>query len=1182
MDDLATLGFVVKDDGLRKGERALDKFARKGEAAEKRVSRASVRMSSGFMSLSKSINVAGAAMAALGLGLSVYQLVTVTREFNVLDAQLKTATGSAKNAEEAFKWIQDFAANTPYDLAQVTGAFVQLKNLGLDPSEKALQSYGNTAAAMGKSLNQFIEAVADASTGEFERLKEFGIKASSEGDKVKLTFRGVTTEIGKNSQEIESYLMRLGEVEFAGAMEERTKTLDGAISNLADTWDSLFLTVSSKGVGSVIEDSVRTATDGIQLLIDTINAGVIEHVADTISLPFERFTNSVSTSFNFLSGFIGETTDGWWESFKSFYLNVQTGMLFLPETIATMIERVGLNMSALADVAKIYGGMFVDLLAENFNKVVDIGTIYTRKLVSVLNPMASEYNLMQNLTDTSLHYNDSIAQIVKSATERAGVVTSALDKETSAIKQSLQASKDDFKSRMIMTSSLIDIYKKRVAEESEGRGGASGLKITNSDVAIQSAYTKEYQRWIQSVNDAANPIEVLEEEIRSLWEAMLDGDITMDVGRKRISQLQEQIESIKPPEFDLFSGITNGASEALKSVQGLSAQGSKEYKKLGIAIQAISAAQAIYNVLNQGSGDPYSAFPRMAAMASAMASLGFSVAGAFGGSVDDGGNLQEIQANQGLNQWGEKAESISDSVSMIESATGDLVGINSDMLKALKNLQVSLGGASNIIARDITTPQVNQSGLVPDLSKGMESYLKLTPLSLISKPLGNLFGSLFGGSSKVTNEGINIVGGTIESLINDVVVQSFQTVSYKKWRFGSRKTKTVTQDISNQVGAQFELVFESLAQSVLTGATALGVNEKAASDSISRFVVGTINLSLKGLSADQKSQAIENAFSQIFNNLTVAVVPWITKLQKAGEELGTTLSRIATEVAIADLMASQFGINFGDKLANPEMYATAIDGLTELAGGVEALGKSTSSFIENFAPEATKIDILNKSLTDSFKAVGLELPSTSKAMWDLMGTLDGTTEEGRKQIATLLNLQDSASDYFKLLDKQNDSYVKLADSLASAAMSMYDLDQAAKTVTLDNALAAARGGDFTLAKELKTGQLAPSAGDFSSLAEYELAKASTANKMLELAGLAESQTDVQSEQLNVLREINQAIRTNYNMPPSSTNETKKQMEKQSRDFEELKFASVSNAKTNAKMASDINSILNVGIPTYEG
>ena len=50
------------------------------------------------------------------------------------------------------------------------------------------------------------EAVADAAVGEFERLKEFGIKAKSEGDKVTFLFKGVSTTVGKNAAEIETFL----------------------------------------------------------------------------------------------------------------------------------------------------------------------------------------------------------------------------------------------------------------------------------------------------------------------------------------------------------------------------------------------------------------------------------------------------------------------------------------------------------------------------------------------------------------------------------------------------------------------------------------------------------------------------------------------------------------------------------------------------------------------------------------------------------------------------------------------------------------------------------------------------------------------------------------------------------------------------------------------------------------
>lgn len=161
--------------------------------------------------------------------------VKTAAEMETIRTSLVTATGSVENAEKAFAGLQKFAATTPFALQEVSTAFIKLKNLGLDPSEAALTSYGNTAGAMGKSLNQMIEAVADATTGEFERLKEFGIKSKSEGNKVTFTFRGVSTTVKKNATEIEKYLRNLGDVQFAGGMERQAATIAGAFSNLQDS-----------------------------------------------------------------------------------------------------------------------------------------------------------------------------------------------------------------------------------------------------------------------------------------------------------------------------------------------------------------------------------------------------------------------------------------------------------------------------------------------------------------------------------------------------------------------------------------------------------------------------------------------------------------------------------------------------------------------------------------------------------------------------------------------------------------------------------------------------------------------------------------------------------------------------------------------------------------------------------
>lgn len=234
------------------------------DAAKAKTLQAKTAADSWTASLGKVAPLVAAAFSGAAITGFLGKVVSVQREFDVLNSSLKTVTGSSAAAEREMAWLKDFAKETPFGLAQATQGFVKMKALGLDPTRAALTSFGNTASAMGKDLNQMIEAVADASTGEFERLKEFGIKAKKEGDNVSLTFQGVTTTIGNSAREITKYLEDIGNTSFGGAMEERAKTLDGTIAALGDTWDELFRTVSTNNVGGLIFDSVTLANGALE------------------------------------------------------------------------------------------------------------------------------------------------------------------------------------------------------------------------------------------------------------------------------------------------------------------------------------------------------------------------------------------------------------------------------------------------------------------------------------------------------------------------------------------------------------------------------------------------------------------------------------------------------------------------------------------------------------------------------------------------------------------------------------------------------------------------------------------------------------------------------------------------------------------------------------------------------
>jgi len=184
--------------------------------------------------------------------------------------------GNQKEAKAAFDAINKFAAKTPYGLEEVMTGFIKLKNMGLDPSEQALTAYGNTASAMGKSLNDMVEAVADAATGEFERLKEFGIKAKSEGENVTFMFQGVKTTVGKNSKEIEQYLKYIGNVKFAGGIEAQSKSVKGMLSTLKD---GVVMTASK--IGTTMLPRLKELMNQVTPIVDKIAAWVDKNPALT-------------------------------------------------------------------------------------------------------------------------------------------------------------------------------------------------------------------------------------------------------------------------------------------------------------------------------------------------------------------------------------------------------------------------------------------------------------------------------------------------------------------------------------------------------------------------------------------------------------------------------------------------------------------------------------------------------------------------------------------------------------------------------------------------------------------------------------------------------------------------------------------------------------------------------------
>ena len=207
------------------------------------------KMGSAFADVGKTMAAVFTVDLLVNLG---KKILDTTVEFQKMEAVLTTALGSNSAAKAAMDQIVNFASSTPFQVNELTDAFVKLSNRGFIPTMDEMRRMGDLASSVGKSFDQLTEAILDAQSGEFERLKEFGIKASQQGDVVQFTFKGITTEVQKSDKAIQEYLLGLGNLEgVAGSMEAISKTTGGQISNLEDNITQLFKNIGDSSSGFI-------------------------------------------------------------------------------------------------------------------------------------------------------------------------------------------------------------------------------------------------------------------------------------------------------------------------------------------------------------------------------------------------------------------------------------------------------------------------------------------------------------------------------------------------------------------------------------------------------------------------------------------------------------------------------------------------------------------------------------------------------------------------------------------------------------------------------------------------------------------------------------------------------------------------------------------------------------------
>jgi phage-related minor tail protein len=317
--------------------------------------------------------------------------------------------------------------------------------------------------------------------------------------------------------------------------------------------------------------------------------------------------------------------------------------------------------------------------------------------------------------------------------------------------------------------------------------------------------------------------------------------------------------------------------------------------------QIRGASAAAVGIATQAQGDPYSAWIRMAAMAAAMAALGFIVGGSGGSTSAQDTTATDRQAANGtgtvLGDSKAKSDSITKSMELLKANSDIMLPINQSMLSSLRKIESGISGMAAMVSRTmgVSGGIFDTSGLGIGSSKGFLGFNS--------------------SSTTLTDQGLSM---TRQQSLGDIRArgsadalgyQDTHTHSSSWWGLSqsdsdSRRMTEVGDDLKRQMA----LVFNGISDGIATASKSLGFNYNQVKDWLSAMKVTLGDISFKGLTGTQIADQLNARFGQIGDMISAMLVPGIRDFQKAGEGYFQTLIRVASGVEQAKVSLDNLGI----------------------------------------------------------------------------------------------------------------------------------------------------------------------------------------------------------------------------------------------------------------------------------
>ena len=266
-------------------------------------------------SLKKIAKVAGATGLALAgmAGMAVKTGLSEAMDLEGFRLTLETVTKDVTKAKELMKWGSEFANATPFENKEIVEGITKLTSYGMTAKD-VLPKVGDMASVMGKSLDQAVEAIADAQTGSMERMKEFGVTKDMIIQQAKdmrmgliVNNKGQITDQAKFNEA----MFALMDSKFKGGMEKQATTMKGLWSTVTGTTKNALAEI----VGITADGTIKQGSlfENVKIAITGIITKLNEWSADgTFQAIASKATDTIGgmiTAITEIVGFIKEYKD---------------------------------------------------------------------------------------------------------------------------------------------------------------------------------------------------------------------------------------------------------------------------------------------------------------------------------------------------------------------------------------------------------------------------------------------------------------------------------------------------------------------------------------------------------------------------------------------------------------------------------------------------------------------------------------------------------------------------------------------------------------------------------------------------------------------------------------------------------------------------------------------------------